>query len=304
MYVKPFLQHLHRGGAAAYYHELPTRRSWWFEAGKPLAPPKECDANWYFGVHPCTAIPPCNAHGEIKPPHAVRAQKRYIAAINCLYAEFDAKTYGSKDAIAAHLEASTFPEPSVLIDSGGGLHGYWLLRDPYMLDTDERRQAAETLQRLWVHAIGADAAVHDLTRVLRIPGTLNLKYTPARPVVWLACDLDKLYTLQALTPHIPPQEAPAPRPAPLKRSGDIDTFNQANDVGRLLEARGYVWRGRYRMVSPWSDSKRDGVVVQDNKVYVHTGSDPLCDGYWKKPFDVVRILDCDGDFKRALEAIR
>ena len=140
MYVKPFLQHLHRGGAAAYYHELPTRRSWWFEAGKPLAPPKECDANWYFGVHPCTAIPPCNAHGEIKPPHAVRAQKRYIAAINCLYAEFDAKTYGSKDAIAQHLEASTFPEPSVLIDSGGGLHGYWLLRDPYMLDTDERRQ--------------------------------------------------------------------------------------------------------------------------------------------------------------------
>ena len=75
-------------------------------------------------------------------------------------------------------------------------------------------------------------------------------------------------------------------------------------VRMVLEARGYVWRGRYRMVSPWSDSKRDGVVVQDNKVYVHTGSDPLCDGYWKKPFDVVRILDCGGDFKRALEAIR
>lgn len=302
--LKSFLTHLHRGGAMAYYHELPTRRSWWFASGKPLAPPEECTVNWYFGVHPCTAIPPCNAHGEVKPAHAVRAQKRYIAAINCLYAEFDAKTYGSKEAIAAHLAATPFPEPSVLIDSGGGLHGYWLLADSYTLDTDEKRQAAEVMQRLWVQTIGADAAVHDLTRVLRIPGTLNLKYNPPRPVQWLHCRLDRCYTLPALTAHLPAQYEEKPCPVPLRRSSTIADFNAANDVGQLLEARGYVWRGRYRMVSPWSDSKRDGVVVQENRVYVHTGSDPLCDGYWKRPFDIVRILDCNGDFQRALEAIR
>ena len=58
------------------------------------------------------------------------------------------------------------------------------------------------------------------------------------------------------------------------------------------------------MVSPHSGSKRDGVVIHENRAFVHTGGDPLCDGYWKRPFDVIRILDCGGDFKRALKIIR
>jgi hypothetical protein len=41
-----------------------------------------------------------------------------------------------------------------------------------------------------------------------------------------------------------------------------------------------------------------------NRVFVHHGSDPLHDGYWKRPFDVIRILDHSGDFARALAAIR
>ena len=307
--LKPFLQHLHRGGAFAYYHELPTRRSWWFPTGKPLAPPIECESNWYFGVHPVSQIPPCNAHGEVKPPRAVRAQKRFIAAINCLYAEFDVKVYGNKDAIRAHLDASTFPIPSVLIDSGGGIHGYWLLRDTFALESDDQRSAAEVIQRLWVQTIGADPAVHDLTRILRIPGTLNLKYDPAPPVVWLSCDLDCTYSIQALTAHLPPVHEAEPRfpnDAPVRRAKNIDAFNQATAIGDLLASRGYAWRGTRRMVSPHSGSKRDGVSIDTdtNRAFVHTGGDPLCDGYWKKPFDVVRILDCGGDFQRALEAIR
>lgn len=306
--LKPFLQRLHRGGAFGYYHALPDRRSYWFEVERPLAPPAECTANWYFGVHPCSAIPPCNAHGEIKAPRYVRAQKRYISAINCLYAEFDVKQYRSKDAIRAHLDASTFPIPSVLVDSGGGLHAYWLLRETFALDTDDRRAAAEVIQRLWVQTIGADPAVHDLTRVLRIPGTLNLKYEPARPVHWLEYDLSCAYTLQALTAHLPPvqEEANPQRHEPLRKSRSIEDFNAAQDVADLLAARGYVRRGARRMVSPHSGSKRDGVTIDDatNRAFVHTGGDPLCDGYWKRPFDVIRILDCAGDFKRALEAIR
>lgn len=305
--LRPFLQHLHRGGAYAYYHELPTRRSWWFETGKPLAPPAECAANWYFGVHPVSQIPPCNAHGEIKPPRAVRAQKRFICAVNCLYAEFDVKTYGSKDAIRAHLDQSTFPIPSALIDSGGGLHAYWLLRETFSLDTDDRRAAAEVIQRLWVQTVGGDDDAKDLARILRIPGTLNLKYDPPRPVVWLECDLSRTYALQALTAHLPPVQEEAPRQyEPLKRARSIEDFNAAHEVGALLAARGYAWRGTRRMVSPQSGSKRDGVSVdsEGNRAFVHTGGDPLCDGYWKKPFDVIRILDHGGDFKRALEAIR
>lgn len=306
--IQPFLSFLHRGGAFAYYHALPDRRSWWYEAGKPLAPPEECTSNWYFGVHPVSQIPPCNAHGEIKAPRYVRAQKRYIAAINCLYAEFDAKTYGNKDAIRAHLDQSTFPVPSVLVDSGGGLHGYWLLRDTYLLENDDQRAAAELIQRLWVQTIGADPSVHDLVRILRIPGTLNFKYDPPRPVQFLFCDLGRTYSLPALTAHLPAVHEAEPRfnDPPTRKAKSIADYNAATDIGDLLSSYGYAWRGSRRMVSPHSGSRRDGVTVdsEKNRAFIHTGGDPLCDGYWKRPFDVLRILDCGGDFQRALEAIR
>lgn len=307
--IYAFLSHLHRAGAYAYFHALPDRRSWWYATGRPLAPPEECVSNWYFGVHPTSAIPPCNAHGEIKDPPFVRAQKRYICALNCLYGEFDVKVYGSKEAILEHIAGAAWPAPSALVDSGGGIHGYWLLREPWRLDSDDARQAAELVQRAWVQqVIGADPSVHDLVRILRIPGTLNFKYDPPRPVQFLRCDLDRLYTIQALTAHIPPMHEAAPRGPrlPSPRANSIEDYNQNNDIADVLKRYGYKWRGTRRMISPDSGSARDGVTVdtQTNRAYVHTGGDPLCDGYWKRPFDVVRILDCGGDFQRALKAIR
>lgn len=304
-----FFQHLHRGGAYAYYHALPERRSWWYAVEKPLQPPAESLTNWYISVHPTSAIPPANAHGEIKDPPFVRAQKRYVAAINCLYGEFDAKVYGSKEAILEHIAGAPWPAPSVVVDSGGGIHGYWLLREPWVPESDDARAAAEIIQRGWVQqVIGADPSVHDLVRILRVPGTLNFKYDPPRPVQLLECDLERVYALPALTAHLPPvHEAPPRLPYdPPKRSRSIEAFNRDTEIGSLLQRYGYAWRGQRRMVSPHSGSKRDGVTVDPNgnRAYVHTGGDPLCDGYWKRPFDVIRILDHGGDFKRALEAIR
>lgn len=304
-----FFQHLHRAGAYAYYHALPERRSYWYATSTPLAPPEQAVTNWYISVHPTSAIPPTNAHGEIRDPAYVRAQKRYICAINCLYGEFDAKTYGSKEAIAEHISGAAFPQPSVVIDSGGGLHGYWLLKEPWLLESDDARQAAELVQRLWVQqVIGADPSVHDLVRILRVPGTLNFKYDPPRPVRILECDLERCYPIQALTAHLPKIHEAEPRfkDEPPRRTGSIQKFNTQNDIGAMLERYGYRWAGRYRMVSPNSGSARAGVTVDSdtNRAYIHTGGDPLCDGYWKRPFDVLRILECNGDFQRALEAIQ
>lgn len=301
-----FFALLHRAGAWSYFHTLPERRSHWFPAGEAPALP-ERGTNWYFGVHPCSAIPPCNAHGEVKAPQFVRAQKRYIAALNCLYAEFDAKTYGSKEAIREHLEGLPVAAPSVLVDSGGGLHAYWLLKEPFVLDSADRLEAGRIIQQLWVGTVGGDPAVHDLTRVLRVPGTLNHKYDPPRPVEFLACDLDRVFPLVALTAHLPHVQEPAPRPPRMEaRANSIQEYNERTDIGALLASFGYRWRGARRMVSPHSGSARDGVSIDldGNRAFVHTGGDPLCDGYWKRPFDVLCILDHGGDFRAALRAIR
>lgn len=304
-----FFRRLHRGGGYAYYHCLPERRSYWYTTDRPLTPPEEATTNWYISVHPSSAIPPANAHGEVKDPPFVRAQKRYIAAINCLYGEFDVKVYGSKAAILNHIEGAAWPAPSVIVDSGGGIHGYWLLRDSWLLDSDDARGAAELVQRAWVQqVIGADPSVHDLTRILRVPGTLNFKYDPPPPVQFLTCDLEKTYTLLALTAHIPPMHEAAPRfrSEPSQRPSSIARYNEQTDIGNLLARYGYKWQGTRRMISPDSGSARAGVTIdsESNRAYVHTGGDPLCDGYWKRPFDVIKALECNGDFQKALEHIR
>lgn len=304
-----FLSVLHRGGAWVYFHYLPQRRSLWFEAGGELpAEPAAARTNLYFSVHPCRAIPPCDAHGEVKAPQWVRGQMSYIAAVNCLYAEYDAKHYGGKEQILNHIEALPIPPPSVVVDSGGGYHAYWLLKEPYTITSDAVLQAARAIQDRWVGLVGGDPGVKDLTRILRVPGSRNFKYDPAPEVCWVKADLALLYPLRVLTACLPPVKVATVEPvryvAPIGGDKPIDAFNAQADVGALLSARGYVWRGNRRMVSPHSGSARDGVTISDNRAYVWTGGDPLCDGYWKRPFDVLRILDHGGDFKKALAAIR
>ena len=177
-----FLAHLWRGGAFAYWWTLPGRRSYWFRTEEERTPPPADRVDLYFGVHPCTEIPPTNAKGEKRKPAAVRSQIGTIAAINVLFAEYDAKDHGGDLAAAlAHVESLT-PAPSVVVASGGGYHVYWFLADPWILDTEEERARAVAIQAAWVAHTGGDEGAKDLARVLRVPGTLNRKYDPPRPV--------------------------------------------------------------------------------------------------------------------------
>lgn len=302
-----FLGHLHRGGRYAYYHVLPQRRSVWYEVGDDAGiEPGRAKTNLYFSVHPSRAIPPCNAHGEVQPPEWVRSQNRTIASINCLYAEYDAKDYGDEDAILAHLDSLCVPELSVLVHSGGGFHAYWLLTEPYLLDSEARLEAAKHMQTAWVHLVGGDPGVHDLARVLRVPGSRNFKYSPARAVEWRKADLSLAYPLVALTAHLPPVRVQTVEKIQYSQGGSISDFNAAQDIGQILERHGYSWHGTRKMLSPWSSTGQPGVTVdsESNRAFVHHGSDPLHDGYWKRPFDVIKILDFGGDFNQALTALR
>ena len=68
---------------------------------------------------------------------------------------------------------------SVIIDSG--YHAYYLLEHPVSSSRpDSDRKRIQDIQRRWVGLVGGDDGAKDLARVLRIPGTLNSKYDPAR----------------------------------------------------------------------------------------------------------------------------
>lgn len=177
---------LHRGGAWAYWWTLPDRTSFWWPAGQP-APLPAGERNIYMGVHPVSEIPTTNAKGKPVEPSQTRSQIEVIAAINCLFAEFDLKDFdGGRRKLHAHL-ASLTPRASIVVDSGGGYHLYWLFDEPFVLDTEEKRQQAIERQARWVDHVGADPASKDLARVLRVPGTRNRKYDPA-PLVTIKRD--------------------------------------------------------------------------------------------------------------------
>lgn len=68
------------------------------------------------------------------------------------------------------------PAPSVIVDSGGGWHGYWLLDAPFLLETDEEKQRiAYILHGLFKALDGDEAYVKSVASVMRLPDSINTK---------------------------------------------------------------------------------------------------------------------------------
>jgi hypothetical protein len=196
------IHHLGRGGAWQHFWTNPPKTSQWFPAGKPAGIPADA-ANVYFGVHPVYEIPKMNSRGEPAKPKAVRTQVEYVAAINCLFSEFDQ----DKGATLETIE-NLNPRPSAVIGSGGGWHCYWMLADPFVIDGPESLERAKQAQYGWVEFTGGDPDAKDLARVLRVPGTFNYKYDPPRPVETLWAEFDRLYQFEKLESMIPAKPAP------------------------------------------------------------------------------------------------
>jgi hypothetical protein len=115
---------------------------------------------------------------------ALRRETTSGALANCgelhtLWVDIDFKDV---DESVVRTRISSFPiPPHVVVQSGGGLHCYWRLRQPFELP-DEAMSVTRSLRRLALHFNG-DLAATDPARILRVPGSLNFKYEPPRAVV-------------------------------------------------------------------------------------------------------------------------
>ncbi len=110
------------------------------------------------------------------------------------------------------LERSPYP-PSVLVHSGYGLQAWWLFKEPWIFDSPEDKLEASKLAGAWnewfrLYALqygwGLDS-VSDLARIMRVPGTFNLKGELGVPVTIMQ-DNNVEYNPQDLA-EIIPQEA-------------------------------------------------------------------------------------------------
>ncbi|QIG96816.1 DUF3987 domain-containing protein [Bradyrhizobium sp. 6(2017)] len=106
--------------------------------------------------------------------------------IDCDVKPGDAKHYHALteafDALKAFRQRVGLPPPSMVVNSGGGLHVYWISDTP--LSVHEWRPYAEGLKALLLReGIKCDTGLTtDAARILRVPGTLNHKYDPPRRV--------------------------------------------------------------------------------------------------------------------------
>lgn len=127
-------------------------------------------------------------------PRAAEGGKSAAAVqqVQLLYADLDAGHFsGGTGEIDGRL-AGFNPAPSAVVNSGGGRHAYWLLDRALKASP---KQHHEVQNALWgvADALGVPPAkntVHDLARVLRVPGTVNIKPeygpggAPCEVVLW------------------------------------------------------------------------------------------------------------------------
>lgn len=120
------------------------------------------------------------------------------------------------------------PKPSVVLFSGGGYQGFWLLREAVEID-----EPTETLKEPWAaleaynrtpeKALGGDHCFN-IDRIMRLPGTVNLPdakkklkgRTPALARL-VSADWDAVYELANFEPYVEPPKGKGKRSAGKKR---------------------------------------------------------------------------------------
>jgi hypothetical protein len=105
-----------------------------------------------------------------------KARKKNICEIICAEVDIDFKTTPKEQADET-LATSIF-EPTFLVNSGNGYHGYWLLNTP-LAATGENISLIESINKGLAQQFGGDYT-HDATRILRTPGRKNSKYSDNR----------------------------------------------------------------------------------------------------------------------------
>jgi RepB DNA-primase from phage plasmid len=111
-------------------------------------------------------------------------RKASCSVLRALFTDIDVVKAGLDWGTTLGKVFSFTPSPSIVANSGGGLHLYWVLKTPINLWAEGEVAKAESVLRRLAAALGGDPAATDVSRVLRVPGTPNLKpaYAPTPTV--------------------------------------------------------------------------------------------------------------------------
>lgn len=121
------------------------------------------------------------------------------------------KDYTSKDdahaAVISLLVQTGLPQP-VLVDSGGGIHAYWIMDED--IPRDKWKVYAEKFKALCLEYISIDPVVTaDAARIMRAPETFNYKTSPPLPTSVISEEIS-VYEWAEFKEFLDGGNAPAP----------------------------------------------------------------------------------------------
>ncbi|MCF8002577.1 MAG: helix-turn-helix domain-containing protein, partial [Halanaerobiales bacterium] len=99
-----------------------------------------------------------------------KGTRKYCKHTRVLWADYDNMSLGE---VKYRIDMSKLPGPSMIINSGHGIHCYWKLDKP-------AGPEIEPVVKAIANNTAADGQATDIARVMRLPGTMNVKDDPVR----------------------------------------------------------------------------------------------------------------------------
>lgn len=142
-----------------------------------------------------------NKNGKLR----VKRTQKNVERLKAIWLDIDFKDCSAKDLVpklSGFIKTTGLPKPSMIVNSGGGLHVYWCLKEALLFpDWVPLAEGLKTLCKM--HDLPADhVCTSDAARVLRPVGTHNRKYSPAKEVRLVAGD-KTLYSCEELRESLP-----------------------------------------------------------------------------------------------------
>ena len=209
-----------------------------------------------------------------------------VTETHVLWVDVDAKNTGGKGPALQGL-AGLLTVPSIIVDSGHGYHGYWLLRDKVPI------LRAQTAMRGLAREVRGDS-VWDAPRIMRLPGTQNHKDDPPLPVRVVFFDLTKRYRLTDFDQYIkdagrygPASELPYPRDVyPNRGPSSNDLPDWLSDLIVNGPPSGSDRSAECFKVALWLT--RYGWSIEDIEGVFASHPEGIGEKYWEKGLDAPR----------------
>jgi len=123
----------------------------------------------YYGVG-LHGLKPAQVDG-----HNTRPKDDTVSCVPGIWADLDLGGNAAVKTEAAEQLQGINPRPSMVIDSGGGLHAYWLFDEPFFLANDQDAESVRAMVRGMALALDSDRKVCNPSRIMRLPGFVNTK---------------------------------------------------------------------------------------------------------------------------------